>query len=183
MSEELNPTATPGAAAQDAAASAPKAEQAAAPAPAAAPAAKPAAAAPASEAAAKPAAAKHAVARPAARPAAPAKPAVNELKPTEVAPADLHAEMKRLHDEKGMDFLLNLVGEDWQEDGLGVVYQLENTSTKEQACIKCVTTDRENPMIPSVADLWGIANIYEREVYDYFGIVFTNHPEIGRAHV
>ncbi len=88
--------------------------------------------------------------------------------------------MKRLHDEKGMDFLLNLVGEDWQEDGLGVVYQLENTSTKEQACIKCVTTDRENPMIPSVADLWDIANIYEREVYDYFGIVFTNHPDMRR---
>ena len=183
MSEELNPTATPGAAAQDAAASAPKAEQAAAPAPAAAPAEKPAApaaATPAAEAPAKPAAAKPAVARPAARSAAPAKPAVNELKPTEVAPTDLHAEMKRLHDEKGMDFLLNLVGEDWQEDGLGVVYQLENTSTKEQACIKCVTTDRENPMIPSVTDLWDIANIYEREVYDYFGIVFTNHPDMRR---
>ncbi len=178
MSEELNPTANPGTAAQDAAASAPKAEQAAAPAPAAAPAAKPAA--PAAEAPAKPAAAKPAVARPAARPVAPAKPAVNELKPTEVTPADLHAEMKRLHDEKGMDFLLNLVGEDWQEDGLGVVYQLENTSTKEQACIKCVTADRENPMIPSVTDLWDIANIYEREVYDYFGIIFTNHPDMRR---
>ena len=159
MSEELNPKATPGAEAQQPAA------------PAAAPAEKPAAPA---------AAAKPAVARPAAKPVAPAKPAVNELKPTEVAPADLHAEMKRLHDEKGMDFLLNLVGEDWQEDGLGVVYQLENTSTKEQACIKCVTTDRENPMIPSVTDLWDIANIYEREVYDYFGIVFTGHPDMRR---
>lgn len=128
-------------------------------------------------AAAKPAAARPAVARPAA---APAKPAVNELKPKTVAAADLHAEMKRLHDEEGMDFLLNLTGEDWLEDGIGVVYQVENTKNHKQACVKCVVSDRENPMIPSVCDLWGIANVYEREVYDYYGIIFTNHPDMRR---
>lgn len=150
MSEELNPTANQSAEGQK----------------------------PATPAAAQPkVAARAAVARPAT---APSKPAVNELKPTIVEPAKLHAEMKRLHDEEGMDFLLNLVGEDWMEDGLGVVYQLENTENKKQACIKCVTTDRENPMIPSVSDLWDIANIYEREVYDYYGIIFTNHPDMRR---
>ena len=128
-------------------------------------------------AAAKPAAARPAVARPAA---APAKPAVNELKPKTVAAADLHAEMKRLHDEEGMDFLLNLTGEDWLEDGIGVVYQVENTENHKQACVKCVASDRENPMIPSVCDLWDIANVYEREVYDYCGIIFTNHPDMRR---
>lgn len=150
MSEELNPTANQSAEGQK----------------------------PATPAAAQPkVATRAAVARPAT---APSKPAVNELKPTIVEPAKLHAEMKRLHDEEGMDFLLNLVGEDWMEDGLGVVYQLENTENKKQACIKCVTTDRENPMIPSVSDLWDIANIYEREVYDYYGIIFTNHPDMRR---
>lgn len=128
-------------------------------------------------AAAKPAAARPAVARPAA---APAKPAVNELKPKTVAAADLHAEMKRLHDEEGMDFLLNLTGEDWLEDGIGVVYQVENTENHKQTCVKCVVSDRENPMIPSVCDLWDIANVYEREVYDYYGIIFTNHPDMRR---
>lgn len=128
-------------------------------------------------AAAKPAAARPAVARPAA---APAKPAVNELKPKTVAATDLHAEMKRLHDEEGMDFLLNLTGEDWLEDGIGVVYQVENIENHKQACVKCVVSDRENPMIPSVCDLWDIANVYEREVYDYYGIIFTNHPDMRR---
>ncbi len=125
---------------------------------------------------AKPAAA----ARPAVKPAAPAKPAVNELKPREVAPAELHAEMKRLHDEEGMDFLLNLTGEDWMEDGIGVVYQLENTANGKQACVKCVAADRDNAYIPSVSDLWDIANIYEREVYDYYGVIFTGHPDMRR---
>ena len=162
MSEELNPTAKEqGAEAQKPAA------------PAAAQAQQPAAPA----AGTKPAVARPAAARPAA---APAKPAVNELKPTLIEAANLHAEMKRLHDEEGMDFLLNLVGEDWMEDGIGVVYQLENTINHKQACVKCVVMDRENPMIPSVSDLWDIANVYEREVFDYYGIIFTNHPDMRR---
>ena len=167
MSEELNPTANQSAEAQKPATPA---------APKAAPAAETTAAKPAAAAAAT----KPAAAHPAVRPAAPAKPAVNELHPKDVAPADLFAEMKRLHDEEGMDFLLNLTGEDWMEDGLGVVYQLENTSNKKQTCVKCVSADRENPMIPSVCSLWDIARIYEREVYDYYGIVFTNHPDMRR---
>lgn len=138
---------------------------------------KPTAAAP--QAAAKPAAA---APRPAAaaKPAAPAKPAVNELKPTVVEPAALRAEMVRLHDKEGMDFLLNLTGEDWMEEGLGVVYQLENTANGKQACVKCVCPDREKPMLPSVCDLWDIAHTYEREVYDFYGIIFTNHPDMRR---
>lgn len=125
-------------------------------------------------------------AKPAARPAvqkpapAPAKPAVNELKPKVVAPADLYAEMKRLHDAEGMDLLLNLTGVDWMEEGLGVVYQVESTVTGKQACVKSVSTDRENPWLPSVSGLWDIANIYEREVYDFYGIVFTGHPDMRR---
>ena len=77
---------------------------------------KPTAAAP--KAAAQPAAA---APRPAAaaKPAAPAKPAVNELKPALVEPAALRAELERLRREEGMDFLLNLTGVDWMEEGLG----------------------------------------------------------------
>ena len=143
---------------------------------------------PAAPAAAAPAA-KPAVARPAApgarpvpaRPAAaPATPPKNELKPQVVAPEALYAEMRRLKEEEGMDFLLFLTGEDWKEEGLGVVYQLENTTTLKQACVKCVAPDREKPCLPSVSDLWDIANIYEREAYDFYGIIFLNHPDSRR---
>lgn len=131
---------------------------------------------------AKPAAAPAAAAKPAARPAAPAapaKPAVNELKPRRVEADKLHEEMKRLHDE-GMDFLLNLVGVDREDDGLAVVYQVENTATGKSDCVECVVTDRENPQVLSVTDLWDIAHTYEREAYDFYGIVFTNHPDMRR---
>ena len=138
---------------------------------------KPTAAAP--KAAAQPAAA---APRPAAaaKPAAPAKPAVNELKPALVEPAALRAELERLRCEEGMDFLLKLTGVDWMEEGLGAVYQLENTTNGKQAAVKAVCADRENPMLPSVCDLWDIAHTYEREVYDFYGIIFTNHPDMRR---
>lgn len=122
-------------------------------------------------------------AKPAAKPAAPAAhvmPAANACEPKWVEPADLHAEMKRLRDERKMDFLECLTGMDWEADGLGVIYHLESTETGERACIKTATTDRVEPYLPSVSDLWDIANIYEREVFDFYGIKFIGHPDMRR---
>ena len=121
--------------------------------------------------------------RPAARPAAPAAPAAsakNQLDAKVVAPADLRKEMERLRAEEHMDFLENLTGLDWEEERLGVIYQLESTETGKRVSLKSVCADRENPMLPSVSDLWDIANIYEREVYDFYGIIFTGHPDMRR---
>lgn len=121
--------------------------------------------------------------RPAARPAAPAAPAApakNQLDAKVVAPADLRKEMERLRAEEHMDFLENLTGLDWEEEGLGVIYQLESTETGKRVSLKSVCADREKPMLPSVSDLWDIANIYEREVYDFYGIIFTGHPDMRR---
>ena len=98
-----------------------------------------------------------------------------------VAPENLREEMLRLRREQKMNFLETLTGMDWgEEGGLGVVYTLESTETGERAALKTATTDRENPMLPSVSDIWKIANIYEREVYDFYGIKFTGHPDMRR---
>ena len=133
----------------------------------------------------KPAAPAAAAVKPAAKaqPEAPAQPAENQIEPRFVEPSALHAEMKRLRDEEKMDFLECLTGLDWQEEGLGVVYNLESTATGRRACLKTATTDRENPLLPSVSDLWDIANIYEREVYDFYGIKFTGHPDMRRIYL
>ena len=107
-----------------------------------------------------------------------------------IVPAALHDEMLRLRNEKQMDFLESLTGMDWgvadEKDapeklrGLGVVYHLESTVTGERIALKTAVTDRERPEIPSVSDIWKIADFYEREVFDYYGIVFVGHPDMRR---
>ena len=123
---------------------------------------------------------KPAVAKPAPKPAAPAVPAENEVKPIVVEPAELRAEMERLKAE-GMDFLECLTGVDWMEEGLGCIYTLTSTTTGKMVHIQTATLDRENPLLPSVSDLWAVANIYEREVFDFYGIRFTGHPDMRRV--
>lgn len=118
-------------------------------------------------------------ARPAAAPAE-TKPAENELQLRCLAPEDLRAEMQRLKDEEHFDFLETLTGMDWGEEGLGVVYTLWSTTKNKRVSLKTATTDRESPFLPTVSDLWDIANIYEREVFDFFGIKFLAHPDMRR---
>ena len=82
--------------------------------------------------------------------------------------------------EKGYDFLRCMTGMDWREDGLGAVYHLENTLTKENVILKTKTTDLAEPVLQSVCDIWKGAEFYEREIFDYFGIRFLGHPDMRR---
>ena len=81
--------------------------------------------------------------------------------------------------ELSYDYLVAIVGMDWTES-LGCMYYLTSTKYNTHISVKVATSDRENPMLHSISDLWAVANLYEREVYDFFGIVFINHPDMRR---
>jgi len=93
--------------------------------------------------------------------------------------AKLHDLVKTLRDEMGFDYLVTIVGMDWVSS-LGCVYYLTSSVSKEFVSVKTSTTDRDKPMLHSIADLYRIAGIYEREVYDFFGIIFINNPDMRR---
>ncbi len=90
----------------------------------------------------------------------------------------------------GFDWLRCLSGVDHLEDKLlTAVYDLHATqppetpggmwSIRHEIAIK-VRVDRDNPHIPSVADLWPAADWHEREAFDMFGFIFDGHPDLRR---
>ena len=97
----------------------------------------------------------------------------------EIPDAKLHALARFLRDELHFDYLMTIVGMDWVEK-MGCIYYLQSTADHSRIAIKATTADRENPMLHSIADLWQIAVIYEREVFDFFGIVFIGNPDMRR---
>lgn len=102
-----------------------------------------------------------------------------ELLLVTVPDAKWHQLALQLRDELGFDYLTAVVGMDWK-DSLGCVYYLTNSDTQEMLHVKVATTDREKPMLHTVSDVWAVANYQEREVYDFFGIEFINHPDMRR---
>ena len=87
------------------------------------------------------------------------------------------------HKELRFDYLRSLTGMDWGEEGLGVVYHFESTEHGHQLVVRTLTNNHETPELPSVSDLWKAAQLNEREVYDYFGIRFVNHPDMRRLYL
>ena len=83
----------------------------------------------------------------------------------------------RTDDDLLFDYLVCMTGMDWGET-LGVVYHLSSTRYGYQIVLKIETSDRENPELPSVSDIWATANLNEREVLDFYGIHFINHPDM-----
>lgn len=93
--------------------------------------------------------------------------------------SNLHQLIATLRDQLGFDYLVTIVGNDWKTS-LGCVYYLTSTATKELVSVRVETTDRDNPMLHSIADLYLIACMLEREVYDFYGIVFIGNPDMRR---
>jgi len=66
-----------------------------------------------------------------------------------------------------------------RDDRYEVVYQLYSVSRKHSIRLK-VTLSEDDPIVPSVTDLWAVANWLEREVWDMYGIRFDGHPDLRR---
>jgi NADH-quinone oxidoreductase subunit C len=59
-----------------------------------------------------------------------------------------------------------------------VVYLLYSMKNNQRLRLKAKVG--ENESISSVESIWKVANWYEREAYDLFGISFENHPDMRR---
>jgi len=67
-----------------------------------------------------------------------------------------------------------------QERRFAVVYHLLSVTHNVRVRLRCYCESTEPPLIDSVVDIWASANWYEREVFDLFGVLFRDHPDLRR---
>jgi NADH-quinone oxidoreductase subunit C len=83
-----------------------------------------------------------------------------------------HFDMALLSDVIGVDHLP-------REPRFDVIYHLASISRRFRLRLK-VPVGGEEPHVPTVSPIWRAAGWLEREVWDLFGIVFDEHPDLGR---
>jgi NADH-quinone oxidoreductase subunit C len=78
------------------------------------------------------------------------------------------------------DCLSNLSGVDYPKRAvIQVVYHLFSYRHRHW-CVLKVDATRDNPVVPTLANLWSIADWLEREVFDLLGVTFEGHPDLRR---
>lgn len=113
----------------------------------------------------------------------------------EVDPSELFWVMKTLRDNSELSFevLIDLCGVDYltygvesaadgdyQNKRFAVVYHLLSISNNSRLRVKTYTNNSDFPVLDSVVEIWPVANWFEREAFDLFGIVFDGHPDLRR---
>lgn len=117
------------------------------------------------------------------------EPLINHGEASITVPAANYLQvMRTLRDEPALRFeqLMDLSGIDYSEftgyrgPRFAAVSQLLSLTHNWRVQVKAFATDDEFPVLESVVDVWNVANWYEREAFDLFGIHFEGHPDLRR---
>ena len=87
-----------------------------------------------------------------------------------------------LRDDADLKFevLSDQTAVDWpKEEKIQLVYHLYSYSGRHQIILK-VDLSRDNPKIATVENIWKVANWFEREIFDLFGVIFEGHSDLRR---
>lgn len=86
-----------------------------------------------------------------------------------------------LRDDPSMqfDYMMCLSGVDYNDGRLGIVYHLFSMVHRHKIVLKAFCT-KDNAHVQSVSSVWGTANWHEREVFDMYGIIIDEHPDLRR---
>lgn len=82
-----------------------------------------------------------------------------------------------------LDYCSNVTGIDWPKLGyLEVVYHLYSMALKHgPVIIRLRTGNRTDAVtLPSLTPVWRACEFQEREVFDLYGVIFSDHPDLRR---
>jgi NADH-quinone oxidoreductase subunit C len=97
-----------------------------------------------------------------------------------IAPAVVREALAHLKD-RGFHFLASVHGVDYypEEPRLGVHYELLDMTEVDRITVK-LRVPLAAPNVLSVTPQWPTADHQEREIYDMFGVIFEEHPDLRR---
>jgi NADH-quinone oxidoreductase subunit C len=93
---------------------------------------------------------------------------------------DILVVLQHLRDIEGFATFIDVCGVDYPErkERFEVVYHLLSMTHNTRVRIK-ISTDEDTPVASAFA-LWPAADWFEREAFDMFGILFSDHPDLRR---
>ena len=107
-----------------------------------------------------------------------------------VKAANYLSAMRVMRDHADLRFeeLIDLCGIDYSTYGDGaydgprfaVVSHLISMSHNWRVRVRVFAPDDDMPLVASLVDIWPAANWYEREAFDFFGILFDGHNDLRR---
>ncbi|MDF1720918.1 MAG: NADH-quinone oxidoreductase subunit C [Minwuia sp.] len=90
--------------------------------------------------------------------------------------------MTFLRDNSACQFklLMDVTAVDWpaRSPRFDVVYHL--LSIRQNQRVRVVVKTDEDVPVPSVSDVFSVANWFEREAWDMYGVMFSGHPDLRR---
>jgi NADH-quinone oxidoreductase subunit C len=100
----------------------------------------------------------------------------------DVEPGAIVDVLQHLRDDSRFAFgiLIDICGVDWPQRAkrFDVVYHLLSITKNRRVRVKLQA--EENVPVPSAVGVFPAANWFEREAFDMFGIVFSDHPDLRR---
>jgi NADH-quinone oxidoreductase subunit C len=103
---------------------------------------------------------------------------------------DYASAMRVLRDHADLRFeeMIDLCGVDystygdglWEGPRFAVVSHLLSIKHNWRVRVRVFAADDEMPVVASMIDIWPSANWYEREAFDFFGILFEGHNDLRR---
>ena len=101
-----------------------------------------------------------------------------------LAPGDVRVALEWLRDEPDLSLglLSDLTCTDWpgRSPRYWVTLHVRSAERLHRVRVKVGLPDEDPPRMPSVTGLFPAANWYEREVFDFYGVVFEGHPDLRR---
>jgi len=98
------------------------------------------------------------------------------------------ARQLRDHDELGFEQLIDLCGIDYSGYGgklehagrFAAVSHLLSVANNWRLRLRVYASDDAFPVLHTLCDIWPSVSWFEREAFDFFGIMFEGHPDLRR---